>query len=104
MQIPMYLVPKSESFGYRLTEEIYRCALCVRQFRSYLGLRKHEYMSEMHLLNLKNTSPVSQGRSRLADVLRSTANGLVNKSIDNHSKSIAEYIRHVQCIEAAEAN
>ena len=61
-------------------------------------------MSEMHLLNLKNTSLVSQGRRKLADVLRSSANGLVDRCIHNHPESIAEYIRHVQCIGAAEAN
>ena len=56
-QTPMHPVPKSESFGYKLAD--YHCALCVRQLRSCVGLRKHEYMSEMHLLNLKNTSLVS---------------------------------------------
>lgn len=60
-------------------------------------------MSEMHLLNLKNTSLVSQGRTRLAGILRSTANGLVDKCIENHPESVAEFIRHVQSMEAAGA-
>ena len=44
-------------------------------------------MSEMHLLNLKNTLLVSHGRLRLPDILRLVANRLVN---------IAEFIRHLK--------
>jgi hypothetical protein len=57
----------------------------------------------MHLLNLKNTSLFSQGRSRLADILRSAANGWVDKCIENHPASVAEFIRDVQRMEGAAA-
>ena len=66
--------PQAESFGHEVDKDVYRCVLCLRKFSSDLSLKRHEALSEMHRLNLENSTLIAKGRSRLANILRSTAN------------------------------
>jgi hypothetical protein len=92
---------QSQSFGYKLNEDVYRCMLCLRQFSSDSCLKRHESLSEMHRSNLENPSLVAKGRSRLANNFRSTANGLTEKWIESESIPMASPPNVQQGVDAA---
>ena len=93
-----------ESFRYKANGDIHRCMLCLRQFDGESSLTTHESRSEMHQSNLEDPILVAQGRSRLAKILRSTVNNLVDNWITTKPMSIAALVESLQALEAVTAN
>jgi hypothetical protein len=57
-QTHMPLAPKSESFGYKLAEDVYRCTLCFRHMPAPLNLSRRRMILKVEKTSVRGDEKV----------------------------------------------